>query len=95
MSRDRIIQLQECAEDLGFSTITDALDHGYHEVQDLVSGTFTLEKLDGQKEAHEAWLKEKEEVLEGLKKARIINNEKKVDIDLIKAIKFIEGVSHE
>ena len=65
--RDRVIQLQERAEDLGFSTITEALDAGYHEVQDLVTGIFTLEKLDEQEKAHEAWLKERDEVLEELK----------------------------
>lgn len=66
MSRDRIIQLQESAEDLGFSTISEALDAGYHEVQDLVAGTFKLEKIDEQEKAHEAWLKEREEVIKGL-----------------------------
>ena len=66
MSRDRIIQLQECAENLGFSTITEALDAGYHEVQDLVAGTFTLEKIDEQEKAHEAWLEEKNSLLKDL-----------------------------
>lgn len=64
MSRDRVVQLQERAEELGFSTITEAIDAGYHEVQDLVAGTFTLEKIDEQDKAHEAWLKERDEVLE-------------------------------
>lgn len=67
MSRDRVIQLQECAEELGFSTITEAIDAGYHEVQDLDNNTFTLEKIDvaeyEQQKAHEAWLEEREEVL--------------------------------
>lgn len=66
MSRDRIIQLQECAEELGFSTITEALDAGYHEVQDLVAGTFKLEKIDEQEKAHEAWLAERETILRKL-----------------------------
>lgn len=66
MSRDRVVQLQERAEELGFSTITEAIDAGYHEVQDLVAGTFTLEKIDEQEKAHEAWLKERDEVLKGL-----------------------------
>lgn len=61
--RDRIIMLQERAEELGFSTITEAIDAGYHEVQDLVAGIFTLEKVDEQDKAHEAWLEEREEVL--------------------------------
>lgn len=67
--RDRIIQLQECTEELGFSTITEALDAGYHEVQDLVTDTFTLEKIDNmveQEKAHEAWLEEKQQVLNDL-----------------------------
>lgn len=68
MSRDRVIQLQERAEELGFSTITEAIDAGYHEVQDLVAGTFTLEKIDEQEKAHEAWLKERNEVIEGLER---------------------------
>lgn len=67
MSRDRVIQLQERAEELGFGTIAEALDAGYHEVQDLDNNTFTLEKIDvaeyEQQKAHEAWLEEREEVL--------------------------------
>lgn len=66
MSRDRVIQLQERTEELGFSTITEAIDAGYHEVQDLVAGTFTLEKIDEQDKAHEAWLEEKHQVLHTL-----------------------------
>ena len=69
MSRDRVIQLQECAEELGFSTIAEALDAGYHEVQDLVAGTFTLEKIDEQEKAHEAWLKERDDLCERLRVA--------------------------
>lgn len=68
--RDRIIMLQECAEELGFSTIAEALDAGYHEVQDLVNGTFRLEKVDGQEEAHKAWLERKEQVIKNLKTLR-------------------------
>ena len=64
--RDRIIQLQESAESLGFGTIQQALDAGYHEVQDLVAGTFTLEKIDEQEKAHEAWLEEKRKTLNEL-----------------------------
>lgn len=71
--RDRIIQLQECAEELGFSTIQDALDAGYVEGYDLVGNKARLVKpldfskaLEEQDKAHEAWLKERDEVLEGL-----------------------------
>lgn len=94
MSRDRVIQLQECAEELGFSTIAEALDNGYNEVQDLVNNTFRLEKVDEQEKAHEAWLKEKESVLADL---RLLLNEAIPlgDQDTIKAmeraIDFVEG----
>ena len=96
MSRDRIIQLQECAENLGFSTIYEALDAGYHEVQDLVTGTFTLEKIDDlveQNKAHEAWLKERDEVLGGLLNLMVHNV---YDYDtVIKAYNFIKERCHD
>lgn len=69
--RDRIIQLQESAESLGFSTIQQALDAGYHEVQDLVNNTFKLQKVEdltnkAYRELHETWESERDEVLDGL-----------------------------
>lgn len=69
--RDRIIMLQESAEDLGFGTIQQALDAGYHEVQDLEHNTFKLKKIasladQAYAEAHEEWLKERDEVLNDL-----------------------------
>lgn len=93
MSRDRVIQLQECAEELGFGTITEAIDAGYHEVQDLVAGTFTLEKIDEQEEAHEAWLKERDEVLEELKNLHeyfVEDDDLHYSIVVAKAIKLLE-----
>lgn len=93
MSRDRVIQLQERAEELGFSTITEAIDAGYHEVQDLVAGTFTLEKIDEQEQAHEAWLEERAEVLEELKNLHeyfVEEDDLHYSIVVAKAIKLIE-----
>ena len=95
------LQLQEQAEELGFSTTQEALDNGYHVVEDLVTGEATLKELsvDEQYElAHEAWLKEKEEVLFDLKALKkemdyIGMNEWIESVE--NAIKFIEGVSHE
>lgn len=78
MSRDRVIQLQECAEELGFETIEQALNAGYHEVQDLVDNTFTLEKVDEQEQAHEAWLKKRDSILKRLK--RLDNSMKSMGI---------------
>ena len=94
MSRNRIIQLQECAEDLGFGTIQEALDAGYHEVQDMVNGTFTLEKIDNmveQEKAHEAWLKERDTLLKNLEEQEEFARESyEVDHTVIRhAIEFI------
>lgn len=71
MSRDRIIQLQESAESLGFETIQEALDAGYHEVQDLVRGEFKLEKVEdltnrAYREAHEERERERTSLLKDL-----------------------------
>ena len=97
MSRDRVIQLQERAEELGFSTITEAIDAGYHEVQDLDDNTFTLEKIDvagyEQQKAHEAWLQERDEVLEELKNLHeyfVEEDDLHYSIVVAKAIKLIE-----
>ena len=89
--RDRIIQLQERAEELGFSTITEAIDAGYHEVQDLVAGTFTLEKIDEQEKAHEAWLKEKNKVLGGLDLIVLHLDRRDIDKFTIQVRRIIEN----
>lgn len=95
MSRDRIIMLQECAEELGFSTIEEALDAGYHEVQDVDAGTFklmkidwTLKEADELEKAHEAWLKEQRIVLGDLMNLMV---HKAYDHDIIeRAYNFIK-----
>lgn len=94
MNRDRIIQLQECAEELGFSTIEEALNAGYHEVQDMVNGTFILKHVneintDEQEKAHEAWLKKKQVVLGDLNNL-LIHQVFDHDI-IIRAIEFVKG----
>lgn len=87
------LDLQEQANKLGFSTVQEALDNGY-EVN--VHG----ELVEPETVAHEAWLKEKKRVLEGL--GAVLNeieymrmDEGDLDVDIIRAIKFIEGVKHE
>ena len=59
----RVIALQEQAEELGFSTIQDAIDAGY-EVAYKASGNHQLYKPDEQELAHRAWEKERDELLE-------------------------------
>lgn len=61
----RVMALQEQAEELGFSTIQDAIDAGY-EVAYKASGDHQLYKPDEQELAHRAWLEEKREVLNDL-----------------------------
>lgn len=93
MSRDRIIMLQENAEELGFGTIQEALDGGYNEMQDLVNGTFRLEKVDEQEKAHEAWLEEQQIVLGGLMNLMV---HKVYDHDIIeRAYKFVKEQCHD
>lgn len=96
--RDRIIQLQESAEELGFGTIQQALDAGYHEVQDLVNNTFKLEKVEdltnrAYREAHEDWEKEKKIVLGGLQNL-IVHSAYDYDT-VIRAYNFIKERCHE
>ena len=64
---DLNLALQEQAEELGFETTQEALDAGYevdYEARELVN-PYVLGS-DPQTEAHEAWLKERDEVLKGL-----------------------------
>lgn len=104
--RDRIIMLQESAEELGFGTIQQALDAGYHEVQDLVNNTFKLEKVEdltnrAYRETHEAWEKEKARllnILRGVQEdiAEWLDNKDHPDIKAInEVITFMEDYCHD
>lgn len=97
--RDIIIQLQEQAEDLGFSTIQEAKDAGYEEDINYENGIARLVIDREQEEAHEAWLKEKSEVLTNLAQLKIYLSNKvehfefcgKDDWEILEdAINFIE-----
>ena len=60
-------------------------------MQDLVNGTFRLEKVDEQEKAHEAWLNEKEEAIRKLE--GMLENADPDDADNLRnAIEFIKGV---
>lgn len=93
-----VMPLQEQAEDLGFSTVQDALDNGYHVVEDLVTGEATLKELsvDEQYElAHEAWLNEKQILIH---EVEMLINDTPYQVyqdTLRKVVKFLEGVKHE
>lgn len=113
MSRigDYNLQLQEQANELGYETIQEALDDGCKVEPNEARLITPLEQKidaekDGRKKAHEAWLKEKREVLEGLQRLAdfyggIPNNHDSIEIPAIvntaeveatvkRAIEFIE-----
>lgn len=100
---DYNLKLQEQAEELGFSTTQDAIDAGYVEGYDLINNKARLIKpldfskaLDEQEKAHEAWLKEKHEILHRLESIKediidLTDNPDYVTIDeLDEVIDFIE-----
>lgn len=61
------MELDEQSAELGYDGLQDALNNGYSVVYDETG--FHLEKIDAKKEqekAHEAWLKEKQQVLNEL-----------------------------
>ena len=73
------MQLQEQAEELGFETVQEALDNGCVVGTELFGDAPRLIKpIDMQKEleeAHKAWLKEKEKVLEELESLLTFNKD--------------------
>lgn len=83
-------ELSQQAYELGFESIEDAEAHGY-------TVNYAKQKLvDPQESAHEAWLKERDEVLESIDNAiyhnRSLNNNKGTyeQIVLQKAKEFIK-----
>lgn len=56
------LELTEEANELGYDSVGEAIADGW-EANEIAA---TLTKKDELREAHEAWLKEREEVLEGL-----------------------------
>lgn len=78
-------ELSSQAYDLGFNSLEDALAMGYevdYENSKLV---------DGREQAHEAWLKEKEDILDDLNHLKNIYKEVKPDEDIIeRTINFIK-----
>lgn len=95
------LELQEVANDLGFSTVQEALDSGKYE---LVDGE--LKYIDEQTKAHEAWLIERNGLLNDLNILKdfldgISNNHNTIELPAIfntnqmfdvisRAIEFIE-----
>lgn len=87
-------ELSEQANELGFESLDEALANGYevdYEEKQLVNPYVLVDKA--QEEAHEAWLKERDEVLGGLTNLMVHNV---YDYDtVIKAYKFIKEQCHD
>ena len=86
------MELDDQAAELGFESYEEALAKGY--VIDYLQGK--LVKQDEQESAHEAWLKEREEVLDGLD---IVAHSDAVPFEhkeIVKqAIEFVRGIKSE
>lgn len=83
------LALQEQAEELGFSTVQEAIDNGY----DVVYSVEKSKLISPQDQAHEAWLKERAGVLADLRymldEETPLGDQDKIDA-LSRAIDFIE-----
>ena len=97
-------ELSEQASELGFETIQDAVNSGYivdYDNGKLVKYGFgyseAVEHLaDELDKAHEAWIAERDEILDGLEHLNNIYKEVKPDEDIIEhAIKFIKEQCHD
>lgn len=90
-------ELSEQANELGFESLDEALTNGYevdYEEKQLVNPYVLVDKA--QEEAHEAWLKERDEVLGGLESCLETSEcSPACDIDIERAIKFIKEQCHD
>lgn len=84
-------ELTQQAYDLGFESIEDAERNGYHVTYTDNEVKLALDMTKAQEQAHEAWLKEKEDILDGLEHLKNIYKEVKPDEDIIeRTINFIK-----
>lgn len=90
------LELDELAVELGFEDLEDAMNNGYEWVQDDNNEPHLVKIEDEQEKAHEAWLKERDEVLDGLD---IVAHSDSVPFEhkeIVKgAIKFIREQCHD
>lgn len=86
------MELDEQSAELGYDGLQDALNNGYSVVYD--ENGFHLEKIDIEKErekAHEAWLEERDDILDDLEHLKNIYKEVKPDENIIeRTINFIK-----
>lgn len=85
-------ELSEQAIELGFENLEEALANGYevdYEAKELVNPYVLCDKAH--EEAHEAWLKERDDILDDLEHLKNIYKEVKPDEDIIeRTINFVK-----
>ena len=97
-------ELSEQAAELGFETVQDALNSGY--TVDYDKGKLVKHGLGysetvkylakEQEKAHEAWLKERDDILDDLEHLKNIYKEVKPDEDIVeRTINFIKEQCHD
>lgn len=97
------LELQEQANELGFSTIQEALDNGYEVIEDVLTKKVdSRDALAELEKAHEAWEKEKREILGDLNQlmaGMMVSGktlENSTDLSVIhRAFRFIREECHD
>lgn len=90
------LELDEHAVELGFTDHLEALANGYgwRIDENKIARLFKLK--DPQDEAHEAWLKERDDILDDLEHLKNIYKEVKPDEDIVeRTINFIKEQCHD
>lgn len=89
-------ELSQQAAELGFESIQDAEDHGYEVICDGKGFGRLVKSEDELDQSHEAWLKERDEVIKELN--AILNtacDQSLTDYELLHAINYkIKAVEH-
>ena len=85
------MELDEKAVELGFADHLEAMANGYDWGVNESGEAFLFKQKDEQEKAHEAWLKERDDILDDLEHLKNIYKEVKPDEDIIKrTITFIQ-----
>lgn len=88
------MELSEQASELGFESIEEAEAHGYT-VKYSGDEAFLVPDIDKiHKKIHEAWVKERDEVLNGLKSI-VLTDTREDRVSIERAINFIKEQCHD
>lgn len=88
------MELDDQAVELGFESYEEALAKGYEWIIDTRGNAVLYKPSEELDKAHEAWLKERDDILEWLEEAKVHNNENcgssYINGALERAIEFIK-----